>query len=95
MRKVHESITLDRVMAAVKDGMETLNNPGFCLACGEDADSCEPDARNYRCECCGEEQVFGAEEVMIMWVANGLPVTTSYEVLLAEIDRELGEYTAN
>lgn len=69
MRKVHESITMGRVMAAVEN-RDGWDNPGFCLACGEDADSCEPDARNYRCECCGEEQVFGAEEVMMMGVAK-------------------------
>ena len=63
---IHESITEDRVMAAVEDAMVSLENPGFCLACGEDAYYCEPDARNYRCECCGEMQVFGAEEVMFM-----------------------------
>lgn len=39
---------------------------GFCLACGAARDCCEPDARNYECEECGERQVFGAEELIIM-----------------------------
>lgn len=39
---------------------------GFCIACGAERDSCEPDARNYECYDCGEHQVFGAEELLIM-----------------------------
>ena len=63
---MHTSITYDRVEDAVKRQMFGLDNPGFCLACGEEAYDCEPDARNYECEVCGENQVFGAEEVMYM-----------------------------
>ena len=43
-----------------------LGNPGRCLACGAEADGCEPDARNYECEECGERQVFGLEECLMM-----------------------------
>ena len=67
--KIHPSITTDRVVQAVEESMIGLENPGFCLACGEDADGCEPDARNYPCEYCDERQVFGASEVLIMTVA--------------------------
>jgi hypothetical protein len=28
----------------------SLDNPGFCLACGAEAEGCEPDARQYECE---------------------------------------------
>ena len=38
---------------------------GFCLACGE-TQGAEPDARRYRCECCGESKVYGAEELALM-----------------------------
>ncbi len=62
--RIHHSITQDRVIDAVKAEMFTLANPGFCVACGEDADGCEPDARNYECECCGEHKVYGAAEIM-------------------------------
>lgn len=68
--KVHPSITIDRLLDAVQRSYCTLDNPGFCLACGEDADGCEPDARNYTCECCGAEQVFGAEELTMMGVVK-------------------------
>jgi hypothetical protein len=62
--KVHKSITADRVIAAVKNAAGSLDNPGFCLACGEDAEGCEPDARGYECEYCGEHKVYGAEETL-------------------------------
>jgi hypothetical protein len=62
---IHASITLYRVMAAVERYRVTLDNPGFCLACGEEAEGCEPDAIGYECEACGEEQVMGAEELLI------------------------------
>jgi hypothetical protein len=63
---MHKSITLERVMAAVEAEMTTLDNPGFCTCCGADADGCEPDARNYECEMCGEPAVYGAAELLMM-----------------------------
>jgi hypothetical protein len=66
--KLHPSITAERVMEAVKSEMFGLENPGFCVACGADQEGCEPDARNYECESCGEKQVFGAQEVMMMMI---------------------------
>jgi hypothetical protein len=39
---------------------------GFCLACGESRDCCEPDARRYKCESCDNDLVFGAEEIALM-----------------------------
>lgn len=38
---------------------------GVCLACGATRGSCEPDARNYRCEACDQHQVMGLEWAMI------------------------------
>jgi hypothetical protein len=64
--KMHPSITPERVIAAEEARMTTLDNPGFCLACGEDAEGCEPDARNYECEGCGERKVFGSAELLLM-----------------------------
>jgi len=52
-------------MEAVEESMESCSNPGFCVACGEDADGCEPDARKYECECCGKKAVYGAEELLL------------------------------
>ena len=39
---------------------------GFCTACGAEKDCCEPDAREYECDECGERAVFGAEELVLM-----------------------------
>lgn len=54
-------ITLDRVLKAV----EADNYLGFCTTCGADAEGVEPDARNYTCDVCGEDAVYGAEELLI------------------------------
>lgn len=66
--KLHRSITLDRVTEAIKAEVLGLENPGFCLACGADAEGCEPDARRYRCEDCDERRVYGAAEVLRMLI---------------------------
>lgn len=63
--KMHPSITTDRVIDAVKREMSSLDNPGFCIACGEDADGVEPDARQYICEFCEEPAVYGAQELLL------------------------------
>lgn len=42
------------------------NMSGFCLACGAARDGCEPDARKYNCESCGNDLVYGAEEILLM-----------------------------
>jgi hypothetical protein len=40
---------------------------GFCTACGEwTCGGCEPDARRYECESCGERAVYGAQELLFM-----------------------------
>ena len=39
---------------------------GVCLNCGEIRDCCEPDAREYPCEACDENQVYGLEEAIVM-----------------------------
>ena len=62
---MYPTVTLDRVTAAVERHMTTLDDPGFCIACGADAEGFEPDARRYECECCGAHAVSGAEELLI------------------------------
>lgn len=64
--RIHESITEERIIAAVEESTFGLANAGFCVACGEDADGCEPDARKYPCECCGKRAVYGAQELLLM-----------------------------
>jgi hypothetical protein len=53
------------VADAVERELTTLDNPGFCLACGAEAEGCEPDAEQYPCESCGELAVYGAAEILI------------------------------
>ena len=48
--KLHPTITERRVLAAVERAATSLDNPGFCLACGAEAHGVEPDARRYVCE---------------------------------------------
>ena len=55
-------IDINLVMAAV----EADDGTGFCLACGDQASGVEPDARNYECQACGRNRVFGAEEILMM-----------------------------
>jgi hypothetical protein len=63
--KIHPSITEDRILEACERAMTSLDDPGFCLSCGNEQGGCEPDARRYECEACGEARVYGAEELMI------------------------------
>lgn len=62
--KMHASITSDRITEACERSMVSLDNPGFCLACGEEAEGVEPDAARYECESCGERKVYGAEYLL-------------------------------
>lgn len=41
------------------------NNQGICLECNEFQDCVEPDARNYLCDNCGKNEVYGMEEALI------------------------------
>ena len=63
--KLPKGLTWQKVMAACHRRNTTLDNPGFCLACGNEQDGCEPDAHNYECEACGERQVFGSDAILM------------------------------
>jgi predicted RNA-binding Zn-ribbon protein involved in translation (DUF1610 family) len=63
---IHKSLTLDVLMEAAKRQMFGLDNPGFCTSCGLEHEGCEPDARDYPCEACGERAVYGAEDLFMM-----------------------------
>lgn len=66
--KLHWSLTTERVCDAVECASMSLDNPGFCVNCGAEVDSVEPDARCYLCEVCEQNTVYGAEELLIMLV---------------------------
>ena len=61
----HKSLTNGVISEAAERRNSSLDNPGFCLACGAEAEGVEPDAREYECESCGEPTVYGAEELMM------------------------------
>ncbi len=48
----------------IEEGMSL--DLGFCIQCGAEREYCEPDAREYSCNYCGECAVYGAEELVIM-----------------------------
>lgn len=60
------SLDPNEVMEAIEEQFTSLSNPGFCVSCGTRHEGCEPDARGYECENCGEFKVFGAEEILLM-----------------------------
>lgn len=68
--KIHESITPERIISLIEQRESNLDNPGICIGCGEEHDSCEPDAREYQCENCGENKVYAPEELLIMGYAG-------------------------
>jgi len=61
-------ITFDTM--EVIEAAEREDGTGFCTACGEEAYGCEPDARGYECECCGERKVYGAAEIVLMGLVH-------------------------
>lgn len=63
--EMHHDVTPERILEAVERSHSTLDNPGFCIRCGFEADGVEPDARCYECESCGELAVYGAEELLL------------------------------
>lgn len=72
-REWHKDVTIERIVDAVEREMSTLDNlgaryarsSGFCIACGEEADGCEPDARRHLCDYCNERAVYGAAELLL------------------------------
>lgn len=68
---MHPSITLKRVMSAVRASMRDTSNKGFCHACGRATkvgQFVEPDAERYPCafKACAQPMVFGAEQTLLM-----------------------------
>lgn len=66
--KLHQTITTERLHDALQRQMFGVDNPGFCIACGNEQEGCEPDAQGYTCEACGEPEVFGAQEIAMQFL---------------------------
>jgi hypothetical protein len=69
--KVHPDVTPERVIEAVERRHASLDNPGFCIRCGAEAEGVEPDARKYECEICGEPGIYGAEGLLLAIAIRG------------------------
>jgi hypothetical protein len=63
-KRWHEALTDEAIFDAAERRMCGVGNPGFCLACGNERDGTAPDARRFRCEACGANQVYGLDELM-------------------------------
>lgn len=61
MQESEAHVRVKATEAEVMDG--TL---GGCIKCGYVQSGCEPDARAYECEECGERGVYGLEELVMM-----------------------------
>lgn len=59
---MHHSIDYEKIQQLIIEDCMW----GICRSCGEEQPHCEPEARNYLCENCGEREVFGAEENLFM-----------------------------
>ena len=46
------------------------DSEGLCVACGGSRGRCEPDAERYECEECGERQVYGVPQLLIMGLVD-------------------------
>jgi len=54
----------------VIESRSEMTDAGLCIACGVEAQNVEPDAKQYVCEDCGENKVYGLEELVIMGIAK-------------------------
>lgn len=43
-----------------------LGSDGICINCNNVQGGCEADAKEYTCEACGENKVYGATELVLM-----------------------------
>jgi Zn finger protein HypA/HybF involved in hydrogenase expression len=53
------------IATRAKELVEEGDYVGICIECGHEQDGCEPDAREYTCENCGTNKVYGAEEIIL------------------------------
>ncbi len=67
MVKIHKSLTAEVIIDAVERQNEGLDNPGFCIYCGEEDFESDPDTRKKECENCEKPGVYGAMELLLTY----------------------------
>lgn len=65
---VHASITADRLVHVLDHALVNNEDPGLCVNCGAETGGVEPDARAYKCTVCDYFGVYGAEELLFLFV---------------------------
>jgi hypothetical protein len=66
---VNRDVTLEVIVEAVQRRRTSLDDIGFCICCGVEANGVDPDARKDECDSCGFPGVYGAEELLIHFAA--------------------------
>lgn len=64
------------------------DNIGYCVNCKAEQDCCEPDARHYTCESCGQSQVFGIQELLLNDMVKILPSPRVHNDEFADIHED-------
>jgi predicted RNA-binding Zn-ribbon protein involved in translation (DUF1610 family) len=62
---LHESITIHRLESLLAENMFGMGSYGVCNSCGEEQDGIEFDTVEAECATCGENQVYGLEEILL------------------------------
>lgn len=62
MIRPHKTIIQNAIAA-----LEADTYTGYCLVCGHEHENIEPDAAKYQCENCGNNQVYGAFNIVLMF----------------------------
>jgi hypothetical protein len=68
MRTPHSIIDTGKPLRLTEEEYSALtgDDMGICRACGTEWEECEPDARAYPCAHCGQQEVYGTEELLMM-----------------------------
>jgi len=74
----------------ILDAADRNDGSGFCRACFADARGIEPDARNLKCKLCGEQEVFGTDEMLqFTRREHGVDLLVGIRIALKEIQSQV------
>jgi len=65
------NLTMEILESALRESLFGMRSIGFCMACGEEHDHVEPDAKNYECNSCGEMEVCGVTYLYMCFAGWG------------------------